>query len=95
MATSIRRKADPDGAQGLVATVSLTLRDSEGLSMLQLEVLDNKVEHIARELFGAHLESADGMRYIYLGHGTAKVIPNPSLILKGCRPAIIRQFFGA
>lgn len=89
MAASINRKADPTDARGLVAAVSIT---SEGL--LQLEVANNKVEHIAKELFGAHIETGNGLRYIYL-HGTTKAMPNPSLILKGCRPGAIRELLGA
>lgn len=85
----------PDDAQRLVAEVSLSLGYAEGLGILQVGVADNKTEHIAMELFGAHTESEDGVRYIYLGNGTTRAIPNPSLILKGCRLAAIRQLFGA
>ncbi|KUI52504.1 hypothetical protein VP1G_10385 [Cytospora mali] len=77
-----------EDAQGLVAAVSIS---SEGL--LRLEVTNNKVEHIAKELFGTHIEIEDGLRYIYL-HGTTKVVPNRSLDLKGCRAAAIRELLG-
>lgn len=95
MATSIKRKADPDDAQGLVAAVSLTLKDTEGLGQLQLDIMGNKVEYLAKELFEAHFESEAGVRYVYLGNGTTKAIPNPSVILRGGRPTAIRGLFGA
>lgn len=95
IATAIKRKANPDDAQGLVAAVSLTLKDAEGLGQLQLDVTGNKVEYLAKELFGAHFESEAGIRYMHLGHGTTKAIPNPSAILKGGRSTAIRDLFGA
>lgn len=88
MAAAIRRKAGPEDEQEPIAAMSIS---PEGV--LQLELANNKVEHVARELFGAHVETADGFRYIYL-QGTTKAMPNPSLVLKGGRPPAIRELLG-
>lgn len=88
MAASIERKTDPRDAQRLVAAVSIT---SEGI--LQLKLANNKIEHIAKELFRAHIETGDGKRYVYL-YGMARAVPSPNLILKGCRSDAIRDLLG-
>lgn len=88
MAASIERKADLRDAQRLVAAASIT---SEGI--LRLKLANNKVEHIAKELFRAHVETGDGKRHVYL-HGIARAVPCPNLILKGCRSDAIRDLLG-
>lgn len=60
---------------------------------MALDITDNKVEHIAKELFDVHLETTAGLRYVYLPGG-AKVLPNPKLTLRGCRYDIISSVFG-
>lgn len=60
---------------------------------MTVEVTSSKIDHIARELFGAHLEAEDGFRYLYLSGG-AMATPGPRLFLKGCRLDVLRPFFG-
>jgi hypothetical protein len=60
---------------------------------MALEVTDNKVQHIAKVLFDAHLETTAGLRYIYLGGG-GKVLPNPHFTLQGCQRKMISSMFG-
>ncbi|CAN8096742.1 unnamed protein product [Discula destructiva] len=75
-----------------VAAVNLALRDYSE-SEMRLEIMDNKVECIARELFDAHLVTANGTRYLCLT-GSTRVVPNPSMVLAGCRPPTLSRIFG-
>lgn len=60
---------------------------------MALEITANKVEHLAKELFDAHLETTEGLRYICLPGG-AQVVPNSKFTLRGCRHDIISSMFG-
>ena len=60
---------------------------------MSIEVTENKVEHLADKLFGVHLETNAGLRYLYLPRG-AKVLPNPNFTLRGCQHDTISPFFG-
>lgn len=61
---------------------------------MSLEVKDNKVQHIAKELFDAHLETTGGLQYVYLERGT-RIVPSPRCTLQGCKREKILVMFGA
>jgi hypothetical protein len=60
---------------------------------LALEITDNKVEHLAAELFGVHLETTAGLRYFDIPGGI-KVLPNPKLTLRGGLSDKISPIYG-
>lgn len=97
LSAAIKRNPDPSTMNRFVAAVALTfpnapVTDKFGCQMT-LEVTENKVEYIARELFGVHLETTAGLRYVYLPGG-AKVLPNPTITLRGCRYDTPESIFG-
>jgi len=61
--------------------------------MMTLEITCNKVEHLARELFDAHVEATDNHRYLLLPTGL-RIIPSPDLVLRGCKRHVILKVFG-
>ncbi|KAK1975588.1 hypothetical protein LZ30DRAFT_605288 [Colletotrichum cereale] len=60
---------------------------------MAIEIRANKIDHIASELFGAHLETNAETRCLCLPGGTT-VLPNPSITLSGCRMDAIPLMFG-
>lgn len=93
LASAVRKYAGSDRPLGaLLMAVSLTMKPPSE-SELRLEIMANRVEYIARELFNAHLETADGLRYLYLV-GTFRALPTPRLTLTGCHPGSISGIFG-
>lgn len=92
IAAAIKRIADPNQSGDRVAAISMS-SGNQSDSVLRLDIMSNKVEYIAKELFNIHLESAGGMRHVYITAGT-RVLPTPTLILKGGRRAMLVQFFG-
>lgn len=96
LASSIRRISEPSHSPSVFAAITLSPVSSSLEYQLKLEVVENKIEHIARELFGAHVETEAGLRYVYLMGSTAtKAIPYPNLILKGCIITKAYQLLGA
>lgn len=61
---------------------------------MKLEVISSKVQYIARELFGAHLEVDNGRLYFYLSGGS-RVLPDPRLILRDCRIDALQPLLGS
>jgi hypothetical protein len=61
---------------------------------MTLEVMDNKVQHIAKELFGAHVETTAGLQYVYLESG-AKIVPYPRFMIQTCKREMIFSMFGS
>jgi hypothetical protein len=51
---------------------------------MALEITTDKVQHMARELFGIRLETVAGLRYVYLPGSASKILPNPMFTLQGC-----------
>lgn len=93
IAASITRIPHPREVNELVAAVTMTYRKSlDGYSdyVLGLEIMWNKVQHIAKELFDAHVEMEDrnGFRYIYIS-GTTKVVPTPALYSRAASPRML------
>ncbi|KAK5995961.1 hypothetical protein PT974_04381 [Cladobotryum mycophilum] len=85
LAGAVKRIPKPENeSNSLVAAVSIIISDAlfvdSAWCQIALEVTENKVEHIAETLFGAHLETTAELRYLYLPGGT-RVLPNPILTL--------------
>ena len=97
LAGAIRRIPHPSSKNVLVAAISITFPAAAFTSKIRcqmaLMVTDNKVQRIAKELFGAELEINAGLRYVCLSAST-KVLPNPLLTLQGCRLDVISTIFG-
>lgn len=93
LAGAIKRKTGTGGNVNAAVSMLLPSLGQAGCIM-KIEVISSKIDHIARELFGAHLEIDNTSRYLYIAGGSM-VIPDPRLILKGCRVDILRPFFGA
>ncbi|KIW37292.1 uncharacterized protein PV06_10633 [Exophiala oligosperma] len=70
-----------------------TIMSQKPRVIMSIEVMVNKVEHLAMELYGVHLETHQGLRYVYFPGG-AKVLPNPIITLQGCQPGKISPIFG-
>lgn len=81
LAGAIKRYPRPSNAGAIATGVSIWL-SHRGWSeyLLKVEVASSKIDYIAREPFGAHLEADRGRRYIYFS-GRSRVVPNPRLIL--------------
>lgn len=98
LSNSIRRVPHSRNKNILVAAISTIfpsepeVTDKFGCQMA-LEITADKVTHLARELFGAHLETKAGLRYIILSSGS-KILPNPKFTLQGCPFAIMPSVFG-
>ncbi|KAI0156752.1 hypothetical protein GGR52DRAFT_583044 [Hypoxylon sp. FL1284] len=95
---AIKRIPDPDRDNAFVAAISMIFprapyTDKFGCQMA-LSILENKVESLAQEFFDVRLETTEGLRYVLLPGG-AKVLPNPSFTLQGCRFEAISRIFGS
>lgn len=94
---AVKRIPDTVNENALVAAIAMTFPAAQATKRfgchMTLDITENKVEHIARELFHAHLETTEGLRYVCLPGG-AKVLPNPHFTLRGCRHEIILPIFG-
>lgn len=94
MAEAIRRHPLPYNGDVITAAVSITLpHPGVPECLMKIEVTSSKIDHIAKELFGAHLEAEGGCRYVYLPGGL-KAAPDPRLALRDCRLDRLHQFFG-
>lgn len=93
---AIRRDPDPSREIDFVAAISMVLPKTTFEARLEcqmtLTVTDDKVQHLARELFGIRLETTAGLRYV-CASGT-KILPNPKATFRGCQSGIIRSTFG-
>lgn len=94
IAAAIKRKTNQGSPQPF-ASVTMSMRAGSSECELRLEITANKVEYLARELFGAHLETETESRHVYLmGPTSPRAVPYPSLMLTGCRPAAVQEIFG-
>jgi hypothetical protein len=99
LSEGIKRGLDTGGRSFLVAHISMTFPSApvtyqKPRVVMSLGVMDNKVEHLASVLFGVHLESTAGLRYVYLPGG-GKILPNPKFTIRGCQTDQILSIFGA
>ncbi|KAJ4689113.1 hypothetical protein HRR95_000480 [Exophiala dermatitidis] len=79
------------------AAVSMTFRATDKYPkprvFKSICVMANKIEHLAATLFGVHIESNAGLRYVFFPGG-AKILPEPRLTLRGCLHREISPYFG-
>ena len=61
---------------------------------MSLAIRANKVEFIAIQLFGIHVETEDGFRCIVLENG-ARCVPGRDTSLQGARPEAISKLLGS
>ncbi|KAL9114741.1 MAG: hypothetical protein Q9227_001420 [Pyrenula ochraceoflavens] len=61
--------------------------------LMSLAIYPNKVEYLALELFGVHIESEAGLRYIFLENG-GRINPSPDIVLQGAREESILRLLG-
>ncbi|KAK3946987.1 hypothetical protein QBC32DRAFT_248541 [Pseudoneurospora amorphoporcata] len=87
---SIKRYPDPRNKNIMVAAVLISFPNEQ--CQMSLEVTEDKVQHLARDLFDARLEVKDGFRY--LRSGRTKVKPSPKLTLTGCERNVLSSTFG-
>lgn len=70
LSKAIRRIRDQSNENAFVAAISMTFPDARVTTKIEcqmaLEITANKVEHMAKELFDAHLETTEGLRYVCL-----------------------------
>ena len=61
--------------------------------LMSLAIYPNKVEYLALELFGVHVESEAGLRYI-VRENRGRLNPSPEIVLQGAREDSIMRLFG-
>ncbi|OAQ58271.1 hypothetical protein VFPPC_17006 [Pochonia chlamydosporia 170] len=95
LSDAIRRVPDPGDENSLVASISMSfpnVRSDFGCQMA-LEIMENKIDNLARDLFDVKLETTAGLRYVCFSEG-AKILPNPKFTIRGCRHDVISKAFG-
>ena len=92
---AIKRLPDPDDETNFVASVSMLFpsETSEHSCQMEIEILENKIDHLAWDLFGVKMEVTAGFRYL-CGPGGTKILPNPKFAIRGCRHDVISKEFG-
>lgn len=97
LAGAIRRVPDLNNQNSLAASIAMVFPDYPSAvkfgCQMTLEIMPNKVEHVGREIFQAHIETTGGLRYIYLPGGT-KILPQPQVTIQGCPHSAISLNFG-
>ena len=97
LAGAVRRVPDTSSEDSLAASIAMIFPDYPSTDkfgcQMTLEITANKVEHIGREMFQAHIETTAGLRYVCLPGG-AKIVPNPQVTIQGCRHDVILHNFG-
>lgn len=94
LSDAIRRILKPS-ASTLVASISMSfpnVRSNFGCQMA-IEIMENKIDNIARDLFNVRLEVTAGLRYVCLPDG-GKILPNPKFTIRGCPIDAITANFG-
>lgn len=98
LAGAVKRTANPTDGSGYVTAVAMILPAAPFATrrgcQMTLDIMSNKVEHLAMDLFNVHLETTEGLRYLCCAGG-AKVLPNPKLTVRGCLHSAITRIFGA
>ena len=98
LSSAIGRIPDSYGNNTFAAAVSMTFPADRVTTKVEcqmsIEISANKVEHLAMQLFQAHVETTAGLRYLFLPDGS-KALPCPKLTLRGCRQDNISSIFGS
>jgi hypothetical protein len=93
LGNAIRKRPNTRGIYS--AAVSITLPSGGWTDcLMRIEVMGTKVDQIARDIFGAYMETEDNHRFILNPDGLHHT-PYPSLLLGGCLLSTVRPFFGA
>ncbi|KJZ69432.1 hypothetical protein HIM_11182 [Hirsutella minnesotensis 3608] len=95
LSDAIRRVPHPGKNDVLVASISMSfpnVRSNFGCQMV-LDIMENKIDNLARDLFDARLETTAGLRYLCLSEGS-KLLPNPKFTLRGSRHDVFPTIFG-
>ncbi|KAM4063368.1 hypothetical protein HRG_013901 [Hirsutella rhossiliensis] len=99
LSNGIKRNHDPIDGNVLAAAISMTFPNAPFTEkfgcQMALEVTDDKVQHLARELFEVRLETRAGLRYVCFAGGCSKILPNPKFTFQGCRRNVILSTFGS
>jgi hypothetical protein len=61
---------------------------------MSLSILPNKVQYLANELFGVHVESDAGLWYLILENGV-RVLPQNEVVLQGGKEKAIEKLLGS
>ncbi|KIW10063.1 hypothetical protein PV08_11839 [Exophiala spinifera] len=80
-----------DGDQ---AKVEMVFPYTLGMVCMSLVILSSKIQHVAMELFGVHVESEDGYRVIIEENGR-RLTPQPELVISGAPDAAISKLLGS
>lgn len=93
---AIKRDPDPITEGAFVAAISMTFPAYPGGEECQMtvEVTNDKVEYLARDLFGTRVQTTEGLRYVYDSKSGSKWVPCPNIALQGCQPSSICSTFG-
>lgn len=84
---------EQNGEGAAIATNFFYNNDNDlRLATVRLEIRSNRVQYIAREMFGIHLETQNGLRYIVFPGG-ASVVPGPD-IFRGAQPEAVNTLLG-
>ncbi|CAN9208220.1 unnamed protein product [Alternaria alternata] len=62
--------------------------------LMSLSILPNKVQYLATELFGVHVESDAGLWYLILENGV-RVLPQNEVVLQGGKEKAIEKLLGS
>ena len=97
LSSAIGRVPDSYDSNTFAAAVSMTFPADRVTTKVEcqmsIEISANKVEHLAMQLFQAHVETTAGLRYLFLPDGS-KALPCPKLTLRGCKQDNIFSIFG-
>jgi len=89
MCSAIRKSGD----RAAVTMVFPYFPGGTVVCLMSLAILASKVEYLAMELFGVHLETEDGFRCVVLENG-GRLVPGQDMILQGARDEAILKLFG-
>ena len=62
--------------------------------LMSLSILSNKVEYLAMKLFGVHIETEDGFRYVVFQKDGVRLLPRPYLAVQGACDETISMLLG-
>ncbi|RMJ10181.1 hypothetical protein BHE90_014397 [Fusarium euwallaceae] len=95
---AVARNPDPTKANSFSAAIWMSFRvtpfSEDYACQMAIEIEQSEISYYAREWFGVQLHTKSGLRYISAAEGGAMILPQPKLILQGCRIDAIASGFG-
>jgi hypothetical protein len=76
------------------AKVEMVFPYTLGMVCMSLVILSNKIEYVAMELFGTHVESEGGYRVVIQENG-GRLMPQPELVISGAPDKAISKLLGS